>query len=98
MPIDMLIWWAIAALAAATAVVVLLKWDDIRSWFYRNKINYDDYGKLIKKSIGQGKVRVVAGVFNRYGTKIADTSWETENIDSELKSKFGWNDEIRITI
>lgn len=97
MPVD-IIFWILAGLVAAGAVMVLLKWDDIWSWFYRNKINYDDYGKLLKKSIGEGKVRVVAGVFNRYGTQTSYESWEAQSLDYDLQSKFGWNDEIRITL
>ncbi len=97
MPID-IIFWILAGLAAAGAAIVLLKWDDIRSWFYRNKVNYDDYGELIKRSIGEDKVRVVAGVFNRYGTRTAYESWETESLDSELESKFGCRDKIKISL
>jgi len=96
MPID-IIFWALAALAGV-GVVALLAWSSIRDWLYGNKASYDDYGVLIKEAIGAGKVRVVAGVWNRHGVRIAQKSWEAESVDSELQGKFGRSDKVRITL
>lgn len=95
MPIDIL-FWALAALVGAG--VVALAWSSIRDWLYRNKANYDDYGVLIKEAIGAGKVRVVAGVWNRHGVRTAQSSWEAEGLDSELQGKFGSSNKVRVTL
>jgi hypothetical protein len=96
MPMN-IIFWTLTALVGI-GVVALLTWNSIRDWLYSNRVNYDDYGVLIKEAIGSGKVRVVAGVWNRRGEKTAQSSWEAERVDSELQGKFGLSDTVRITL
>ncbi len=90
----------ITGVLGVVAVMYLaqLTWSTVSQWFTQHKDTDSDYGLVIKESLASGKFRVIAGVFNRQGTTTAKQAWETNNLDSDLQTRFGNSDRIRVSL
>lgn len=86
------------ALLIAGAVLAVLAWDEVSNWLNANTDSYSQYGELIKERLANGNYKVVAGVFNKHKNKTATNSWEAEELDSELESKFNRKNRIRLDL
>jgi hypothetical protein len=54
------------------------------------------YADLIRKTLDSGRYTVIAGVFDRNGTRTASKTWETEKLDNELSKRFMDRETIRV--
>lgn len=78
----------LAAILLASVVADLLSWSDVNGWMTTQEAAH--VGELVKSKLGNGNYKIVAGVFNAGGVKIATKDWEAVELDDEIKSKFGW--------
>ena len=86
------------ALLLAGAVVACLPWSEISSWLTSRKNSVSDYAEIIKERLSNGNYKVIAGVFNKHGVKTSAQTWEAKDLDTELESKFGGSNLIRVEI
>ena len=90
------IWWPLIAISAL--FIVRLALSKILDWFQNNKTSTSSYGELIKERLASGDYRVVAGIFDKRGIKTANTSWEADELDDDLKQYFKGRDRLRVEI
>jgi hypothetical protein len=74
------------ALFFAGVVAELLSWNDVNGWMTTQDAAH--VGELVKSRLDNGNYKIVAGVFNAGGVKIATKDWEAVELDDEIKSKF----------
>jgi hypothetical protein len=72
-----------------------LTWRTIKSWIEAHKVP-SGYAEVLRERLANGKYRVVAGVFDQRGTQVARREWVKTKIDSDLTTRFGNSDAIRI--
>ncbi len=89
-------WWVIGGLAGL--FLVGLAWSLIEDWLEANTTPSSDHAELIKERLSSGNYRVIAGVFDRRGRQTAHETWETDELDDDLKEKFGRRNRIRIEL
>ena len=88
-------WWIIPAILG---MIAMLAYESIRDWFSAHKTVTSSHGELVRQKLASGNYRVVAGVFDRRGTRTAEAAWETSKLDDELKEKFGRSNRVRVEI
>jgi hypothetical protein len=89
-----LLWILGAALIGAAIYVT---WASITGWMRSQQVYTTDYGTMIRQRLADGKVRVVANVFDANGSLRAATSQEGIE-DQELAQVFGFRNEIKVTL
>jgi hypothetical protein len=94
---DPLSWAIIIGLGALGAAAVVVAWSAVSNWLDGHR-HQNKTAKLIKTAMSNGKISVVAGVFDRHGTEVDSNTWEAERLDSELAAKFGANNVVRISL
>ncbi len=92
----MFLWLILGAVAGL--FIITLTWTAISEWFAQNKTVNSTYGQLIKKKLANGNYKVIAGIFNKSGTRTAIQAWETDELDEQVNDKFGNSNQIRITL
>lgn len=96
-----LLFWivcGILALIAGIAITsIILSWDKIREWSVSNKVADTDVANL-KRFLENGKYRVISGVFSSSGNVIKEKTWTGTEMDTELSTMFGEQNEIQVNI
>jgi len=87
-------WWLIAAIV--TIFVASIAYDIINDWLQQHRTVSSSHAELIREKLDNGDYRVVAGVFDKRGTRTAQQSWEGSSLDDDLQRKFGNRDVIRV--
>jgi hypothetical protein len=85
-PITLTILAVLAAAAGGTAIAVV-GWATVRNWVWGHKVPQGT-GEIVKKKLANGEYVVVAGVFSRYGAKVATQTWKARQLDSDLEGEF----------
>lgn len=70
----------------------------IFDWFEDNKTPTSSHGELIKRKLANGDYKVVAGIFDKRGVRTASETWETNELDDELKDYFGDKHRVRVEL
>ena len=99
-------WWLLL-LGLGILLVVFLTWNDIKNWFNQNKTpDKREIYKLVRENLDNGNCKIYAGIFRKKAIPIPilfkdkllkQNVWEAEDLDEELKEKFGRKKEIIIT-
>lgn len=84
---------ALIALLFGAAVLTLAT---IRNWLRQQTANR--YGDLIKQSLKDGKVEIVAIGLTAEGKKTGQRTWRAKSLDAELDGTFGDRQRVRITL
>lgn len=81
-----------AAFGAAAAISL----EAIRSWLRSRAMA--SHADLIRTSLANGQVNVVAIGLNPSGFQVAGNSWTAKSLDQDLRSAFGFSGRVRITV
>ncbi|MER7008074.1 hypothetical protein ABT297_34200 [Dactylosporangium sp. NPDC000555] len=88
-PVSLIIWWVVSSLAAGAAIVVIyLRWSTVSNWVALNSLR-NGYANVIATRLASGKYKVVAGVFNSYGTQVRSQTWQAGQVDGTLSGQLG---------
>ena len=90
-------WWLVIP-AVIAMFVGCLALADVLGWFEDNASINSSHGELIKTRLKNGNYKVIAGVFNKRGTRTATHSWEADELDSDIQSAFGRKSRIRVEV
>jgi hypothetical protein len=93
-----MIEWIIWGIVATAVVDAILNWSMVRDWLSERLKERTDYARLVEERLKNGKVRVRAGVFTAMGRMREEKCLEGEKLDDELKGKFRYSSDVRITV
>jgi hypothetical protein len=68
----------------------------IEQWLAAHRVSRG-FDAVVRERLKNGNVRVIAGVFDATGTRIAAKRWTAKELDPALERSFAGRDTIRIT-
>jgi hypothetical protein len=86
----------IGIIAAAVVVVASLTLAAVQTWVADHTVVTSSYAELIRRQLADGRYEVVAGVFNRDGTRTASRTWRADRLDDGLRQRLGDGDRVKI--
>jgi hypothetical protein len=85
----------IAALVGGALACVT--WQAIRAWIQARRAQHTvQWVELLRQELANNRVKVIANAFDERGGLVATEAWDADQLDDEMKKKFGTRNEITI--
>ena len=89
MILELLLLLGLAGLAVLALAAIM-------SWIDSNKTTSSSYARVVKSKLASGKYRIVTGIFSTSYNNQATKTWEVDELDDDLRDRFGYSDDFTV--